>query len=139
MTETTMYWLTRLDAINSFFNGIGFVSFVIAFVGAIVCIVAFIVRQSNGRYNHENHIDRDYAEADNILKVVRPIAVWFAIICCVITIGQIFIPTSREMAAIKVVPLIASPKNCENIKSISNDVLSLAAEWLKDAKAKNKN
>ena len=133
-----MYWLTRLDAINGVFNGIGFIFFLSAFIGAIACIIAFTIRQSNARYNNENHIDRDYAEADSVLKVVRPITIWSAIVAFAIIIGQIFIPTSREMAAIKVIPMIASPKNCENIKSISNDVLSLAAEWLKDEKAKNK-
>jgi hypothetical protein len=47
-----------------------------------------------------------------------------------------FIPTTREMAAIKVVPALASPENCKKLKTISSDILDVAADWLKDIKGK---
>jgi hypothetical protein len=42
------------------------------------------------------------------------------------------------MAAIKVVPVVASPENCQKLKAMNSDILDVAAEWLKDLKENKK-
>ena len=45
MTESTMYWITRLDQIYSFFNGFGMLLTILAVIGIIVLAFFKIIKE----------------------------------------------------------------------------------------------
>lgn len=136
MTESTMYWLTRLDHVHSFLNSFGCLLCLTVLLTIVICVIAWIVRTINEQWNYENHVDLDWKAANSVLKITRPIAVLAVSLCIAVELLIMFIPTTREMAAIKVVPALASPENCQKLKTISSDILDVAADWLKDIKGK---
>ena len=66
------------------------------------------------------------------LKVLIP-AFCIAMTC---SLTRTFMPTTKEMIAIKVIPQIASVNNVEKIKDISEDMLDITTVWLKDMRKK---
>ena len=119
MTEASMYWLTRLDQIHSFCNGFEFMLVMLTLVGVICLIIFKIIKESNRSFNHGEDLDRDFKNADNVIKVIR-------------------LPTTKEMVSIKVIPRIATPENCQKIENISKDFLDVTAKWLEDVKNSRK-
>ena len=138
MTESTMYWLTRLDGIHHLFNNLGVLTFIVLFISFVTYAVTGCIKGCNARWNRDDHLDPDWQAANNCQKVARPVMLCALALTITLSLVQVFIPTTREMAAIKVVPVIASPENCTKLKSMSNDILDVAAEWLKDIKTNKK-
>ena len=136
MTESTMYWLTRLDHAHSFLTGFGCLLCIVGILTTVVSVVAWAIRSANAQYNTKTYADSDWTAANSILKITRPIAILAVSLCIAVDAVKVFIPTTREMAAIKVVPALASPENCQKLKTISSDILDVAADWLKDIKGK---
>lgn len=138
MTETTMYWITRLDWVRSLLNGSGVLCGVVFFVGAMFWVIAASIRKANERYNLDDYVDRDWEMANAIANTAKPFALWGLALSTALSVAYVFIPTTREMVAIQVVPAIASPEMCEKLKDVSRDFVDVAAEWLKDVKGGNK-
>lgn len=138
MTETTMYWITRLDWVRSLLNGSGVLCGLVFFVGALFWVIAASIRKANERYNLDDYVDSDWEMANAIANTAKPFALWGLALSTALSVAYIFIPTTREMVAIQVVPAIASPEMCEKLKDVSRDFVDVAAEWLKDVKAGDK-
>lgn len=135
-----MYWLTRLDQIHSFLVGTQVLAVVFGILGIVTVGIMMIVKNVNAHYNRpdKGYVDSDYYMADNVIRTLR-----LPLIACVAvglgcSIATTFIPTTKEMAAIKVIPVFASPGNCEKIREISKDFVDVAAGWLEDEKKKQK-
>lgn len=129
-----MYWITRLDKIYSFCNGIGIIFAVFAILGIIVLTIFKIVKEVNREFNRGDDLDRDFKKASNIISALK-----FPIIGCIIgtvfmSFVTIFIPTTKEMTAIKVIPQFATQENCQKLQTISKDLLDITAKWLEDVK-----
>ena len=138
MTESTMYWLTRLDAVNNLLHSLSLLAFVTLFITFATYVITGLIKGCSARWNHDDHVDPDWQAANNCQKTARPVMIYALILTVAISLVRVFIPTTREMAAIKVVPVIASPENCQKLKAINNDILNDAAEWLKDLKENKK-
>ena len=138
MTESTMYWITRLDQIYSFFNGFGILLTIFAVMGIIVLTIFKIVKEVNREFNRGDDLDRDFKTASSTISALK-----FPTIGCIIgavfmSFVTIFIPTTKEMTAIKVIPQFATQENCQKLQTISKDLLDITAKWLEDVKnAKN--
>lgn len=136
MTELSIYWITRLDAIKSLFCGIEFFAILFSVIGGVVITIMSIIRKNNEKFNmpEENYIDSDYAAADATIKVIRvPFIVCIAVIA-VCSVVDVFLPKTKEIIAIKVIPVVATPDNREKIKNISNDFIDITAKWMEDLK-----
>ena len=124
ITPMQMYWLLKLDDILA----ISLVIFVLTFVGFVICLVGAT------SYKGEKYFECEY----NKFKTGRNILFWF-----VLFFGSIvmFVPSTKQMAAIYVVPAIANNEKIQQIggKSldISNQLLDLTKEYLK-SQAKDK-
>lgn len=110
MTGLQMYLLTTLDGICNFlvlFLGAGVVSSV------VVGIILFV-----------RWVDGD----DVNFK-------WMIVPACVLAFGSIsiLVPSSRQMAAILIVPKIV---NNEKLQQVPDKVTSLALEWLEELRPK---
>lgn len=132
MTESLMYWITRLDVIKSFFDGVQILAIVFAIFSSIFAIISYIVIQIEKSSPCFDEADKDYVAG----KIINRASFKGFILTLTITILsafiEIFIPTTKEMIVIKVIPAIASSEQASKIKDISNDALDIASLWLKD-------
>ena len=114
-----MYWLLMLDNVLV----ISLVIFVLTFFGFVICFVGAII------YKGEEHFECEY----NKFKTGRNILFWF-----VLFFGSIitFVPSTKKMAAIYVVPTIANNEKIQQIGGktldISNQLLDLTKEYLEN-------
>ena len=129
MTESMIYWITRLDGIHGFCFGIQAFAMVFAVLGIIAALVSTCISAS-----------AEAEGSDDEARVASKIAckIWIPAFCIAMacSLARTFTPTTKEMIAIKVIPQIASTENVEKIKDISKDMLDITADWLKDMRKK---
>lgn len=104
ITPSTIYWIARLDGLREAMCVIT----ALWVIGSIICFIAAIDEKLN--------------------KLFKP-SIWsviFAVICLVGSV--VFIPTSKEVAAMIVIPKIA---NNENVQKIGSELYDVAQNWLK--------
>ena len=110
ITPAQLYWITRLDSIGVAFAGIIIISIL---VGIISVIAVSLI----------------YTE-----EVRERLIVW-AKVSIAIAITHIicgaFIPSTKEMCAILIVPAIA---NNEKVQGLGEDLYDLAKEWMQELK-----
>ena len=116
MTGTEIYWLTRLDGIVNLSMGLAVFGIIFAVVGTIGLVIWAVCE--NGK---------DDKGWWTLLRIIG--TVWFLTIIFALT--ALFTPTTKEMAAIIVVPKII---NNEQVKELPDNVLDLANEWIKSKK-----
>lgn len=132
MTESMIYWITRLDEIREFCYGIQKLAVVFAVLGIIIALVAVCIKITAEVEGSDN----DARVASSICKIVCKVWIPAFCIAMVCSFTRTFIPTTKEMIAIKVIPQIASTENVEKIKDISKDMLDITTDWLKDMRKK---
>ena len=112
ITTQQMYWLTRLD-------GIVITLGVFIVVGVIAAIILYIVGVTACDIDDES-CQKTWRIATRLLYAVSlAVVIW------------IFIPTTKEMAAIIVIPKIV---NNEKVQDAGNKLYDLAVEWLEALK-----
>ena len=118
ITTTQMYWLTRLDAIVSFG-----VCLILVSISALIIGFTYIAITTGSPY------DSDFKSMFKCLvKWALPFALLGASVCT-------FVPTTKQMAAILIIPRIA---NSEKVQQAGNKLYDLAVEWMDELKP-NKN
>ena len=132
MTESMIYWITRLDGIRGLCFGIQTFAVLFAILGIIAAIVALCISVTA----EEEGSDDDARIANSICKFACKVWIPAFCIAMVCSLARTFTPTTKEMIAIKVIPQITSVDNVEKIKDISKDMLDVTAEWLKDMQKK---
>jgi len=112
MTEMQMYWLTRLDNIRGLVSGPFNIFWVLGF---IVCTVFVIISR--------------------IEEAPFKMPLWpsFFLLGIMLLEGVVyaFLPTTKEMAAILIVPRIV---NNQKVQEMPDKVLDLANDWLEKLK-----
>ena len=132
MTESMIYWITRLDGIRGLCFGIQTFAVLFAILGIIAAIVALCISVTA----EEEGSDDDARIASSICKFACKVWIPAFCIAMVCSLARTFTPTTKEMIAIKVIPRITSVDNVEKIKDVSKDMLDITAEWLKDMRKK---
>ena len=132
MTESMIYWITRLDGIHGFCYGIQTIAVISTVIGVFVALVALCIKVSSEAGGY----DDDVRFASGICKIACK--VWISAFCIAImcSLARTFTPTTKEMIAIKVIPQIADANNIGKIKDISKDMLDITSDWLKDMRKK---
>lgn len=111
ITPMTIYWMTKLDGIISLafmfmiFNGLAF---------GISCIIYTV--------------EKEHAKFIKNALITSFSAFIFSLMTCV------FIPSTEEMAAIIVLPKLAS---AQNITDVNAEIVDLAKNWIKDLASKH--
>ena len=132
MTESMIYWITRLDGIHSFFLGLQVISTILTAIGITIALTTACLKAS-AKLDESSDEIRIYNYVCKLaLKVLIP-AFCIAMTC---SLTRTFMPTTKEMIAIKVIPQIASVNNVEKIKDVSEDMLDITTVWLKDMRKK---
>ena len=122
MTQMDIYWILRLDDIREVFAYVLVVTAIFSFVGLLFCIAVYCVYVD----------DPQYLPVVNILKKV--VACFFVAHACSLMV-YLFVPTTKDMVLIKVVPPIVSS---EVAQRIPNDLTDLYNWAVKEIKAKAK-
>jgi NADH:ubiquinone oxidoreductase subunit 6 (subunit J) len=122
ITTAQMYWLTRLSPLG---NGLMVITILL-----LICAVGFLIIgciMQDDLYN-----DCTHETGMKFIKISPPMAV----IAVVLLLVNCLLPTTREMAAIIIVPRIA---NSEKVQTVGNQLYDLAVAWMKELRpAKNK-
>ena len=114
--ESTMYWITRLDKVSSVLSGLAVACGIVGGIMTIVAVIMCPMAASDG----------DFTPAARMTKrgslITMPLFLIFLL-------GWAFVPTTKEYAAIKLIPAIV---NNQKVQTEASDVYELLKDWLKD-------
>lgn len=122
ITPSMMYWFTRLDGINGFFEATMILTCLAGLVFFVITIYLFL---------EEGLPEKD---DEGLILVKRAWRWWFTVLA-ISTLGAIFIPTSKQMAMIYVVPSITES---QVVKQDIPELYDLGVDALKDWLKNNK-
>ena len=134
ITPSMIYWLTRLDEF-SFLFGIVFVCIVIvALVNVIGGFVALDSASTDQLYNRPERL----AESKHNIKVRFGRAVKLALVALLVGVINSFIPSTKQAAAIIVIPKIANSEIVAEMGDTAKELVGLAKSWLIELKPQPK-
>lgn len=114
--ESTMYWITRLDKISLVLHVLAVLSGVVGGVIAIIACVSYSMAAT----------DSDCVPTAKTSRMVLCVIAPMFFICL---FGWAFVPTTKEYAAIKLIPAIM---NNQEVRAEAKDAYELMKDWLKD-------
>lgn len=114
ITPSLIYWITRLDPLNS-------AGCLMASLGIVIGLFLF------GPICDPDIGEEAIAKVKRVQKLILTIGIVGILICT-------FAPTKKEAAAMIVIPRIA---NSETVSEIGDGVKALAVEWLEELRPKN--
>jgi predicted PurR-regulated permease PerM len=117
--ESTMYWITRLDALHSVLQGLSIVS---GIIGAVVMIV-FLTAAIPGWDTLDEVTAKVVRRRSGIILAVASSLFLIFLFAWALT------PTTREYAAIKLIPAVV---NNSKVQDEAKDLYDLVKDWLKD-------
>ena len=120
ITPSMMYWFTRLDGITTLFA-------VITFCGAfaLLFLIAGYYAKNDGKSTDD---ENDYRLFSSVLK-------WFVPIWVVALLGLLFVPNSKQMAMIYVVPALTESQVVkQDIPELYDLGVNALKDWLKQTK-----
>lgn len=121
ITESEIYWITRLDGIEMFFE-----------ICAIFMTTVYVVLLAFTIFHWVFKNDKDFDENDKArYKILKKLSLFCFLPFIVFLSGAFLIPNTKEMCAIKIIPMVA---NQEDMKEIPADLAGLAREWIEELK-----
>jgi fucose 4-O-acetylase-like acetyltransferase len=125
MSGMSFYWLLKLDCIRDLLYGFATVFTILIVLSGIATIIAFAAIV-------------DGCPAQSVVKATRPIFIACLVIAPLLWIAETLIPSTKQMAAIIVVPkLVEVTERSETMQKIPGKLLSLADEWINELSPKN--
>lgn len=119
ITPTQMYWLVKLDDMRHVTGSLMWLPvtwIIITVVVSFAAIMATLDDDENGR-------DKVWRRVKNALLLCIPMLFLVAVLQLTIA----FVPSTKQMAAIIVVPKLA---NSEKVQTVGNRLYDLAVEWM---------
>jgi hypothetical protein len=116
--ESTIYWLTRCDHVRELLVVLTFLS---GFISAGILLATMVARFADDG------------------KATRHTNLGFALFwilsasCLAMAVARPFVPTTREMVAIKVLPMVAAN---EDLQKLGGDIPLLLREWVEELRPK---
>lgn len=118
ITESTIYWVTRLDYLQTLIIGLGIG---IGFISLLWLVLSCF-----------SHSECYGSEKSYCNKHIFGSLVSFIFSICLLVAGC-FIPNTKEVCAMKILPKVI---NNEEVQKLPNKVVELANEWLDELKPK---
>ena len=116
ITTAQMYWLTRLTPLG---QGVGVIIFLLA-ASTFGLLISGLLMQEPGAFEDETHrIGRKLVKASPLV----------AVLAAILLIANCLLPTTKEMAAILIIPRVA---NSEKVQTVGNHLYDLACEWMEE-------
>jgi H+/Cl- antiporter ClcA len=125
ITASEMYWLTRLDYIRGVASGFSILLGIVSAIGLGVWAVhsAILWEETRRAKPRDDEVSFFTASTRACRRIVVPSALVFLV--CLLT--RVFVPTTKEMAAIKVVPMLAT----EKVQEDAGELYDLTVDWMK--------
>lgn len=120
ITTAQMYWLTRLTPLGNVLGGFA----IVGYAATIVLLVTGLLFQEDIFEEKTRAIALKLQRASPCIGIVATLLV----------IANCLLPTTREMAAIMIVPRIA---NNDKVQDVSNRIYDLACEWMDSLRPSN--
>lgn len=118
LTPSLIYWLSRLEELQILCTIFGF----FAMLGAVVLGIFVVASGAAGE------------EGKAIHKATRPAFRWTLPVGAALCLISCFLPDTKTVAAMYVLPKIA---NNESLDEISSSMKTLAVEWMDELRPKN--
>lgn len=118
MTEWQMYWLLRLDGIKDMFEVITVLLTIAVVLLGIGFLVCFFISKAD-----------EHEDATRVAKSLKHGFLITVLLCLFFTFVWILLPTTKQMAAILVVPKII---NNEQVQELPEKIVELGNEWMDD-------
>ena len=124
ITGWEIYWFTRLDPLRGLTG-------MTAVMGLILSVLMFLLYPAFcDIFEHD-----DEKRKKSLTWTARlQVAVFSATVLC--AFAHALMPTTKEMAAIKVIPMIANSESMQKLGDVGDNMLDLANEWLRELKPK---
>ena len=124
ITETSLYWVLKLDSIRHLFDNISCAFTVFSIICAIPLIIAAIL------YYVADFVDDD----DNVRKSLL-VGVLVELVIVLIAVSSAIcytlIPSTKEYAMIKVIPMVANSTEFKELKGDAKELYKLGIEATK--------
>lgn len=136
MTSFDIYWLSKLDDIRNMLDGgtlitvcrsLAGISFLLGSIMAILSIV--------GIGEFEDRLLKSIVKVRNVCIGIVSACLLVAVLLEVIVA---FIPSTRQMAAIIVLPKIANSETVSELGDLGKDLVSMAKEWVEELRPSGK-
>lgn len=111
VTTSTIYWLTRLDYIQGFFIA---VSVLLGAVSITLLVAYFVNKMDSVRFGSDQTV------SGKLTAGVFGMAL-------AVTVCSLLVPTTKEAAAMIVVPRLV---NSEAVRGLGSDLVDLAHAWM---------
>ena len=116
ITTAQMYWLTRLTPLG---QGVGVITFTLVLL-TFGLLISGLLMQEHGTFEDKTHrIGRKLVKASPFV----------AVLAAILLIANCLLPTTKEMAAILIIPRVA---NSEKVQTVGNHLYDLACEWMEE-------
>ena len=120
ITGSTIYWITRMDGIHDFLIGLCIITSILAVLSLIILFSTFMACEGK----EEFHTAIKFELRAFLIGIVLFVVFFLA---------SVFIPTTKEMALIKVLPAISNSRFVsEELPKEAGEIYMLAKEALKE-------
>jgi len=121
MSESTIYWITRLDGINVL---MGWLIAILVILFALASCLACVLKDC----------DADDPERKRLEPEVKRLVV--VVFWCIVAVvlAFVFTPTTKEMVAIKVIPALANSRLADKSLQNIDALLDICVEQVKARK-----
>ena len=119
INEMDIYWITRLDHIHALIIGILHFTMILAVICGLISFATGVKEYSDGVATKNTH------------NVPMYISIFMLFLFSFFGVVKAFVPTTKEFAAIKVIPIIANNKE---VQGLGTDIVDLAKDWVKELK-----
>lgn len=138
ITPTCMYFIVKLDSIVSCLSNVS-IWFSVFSVILFICIGIFCLLKSDAeKYEAKKQaVEIDWCN-DKISRAYRLLKIFFVSVI-VIQVITSFIPTTKEMAAIYIIPKVANSEFVnETFPNELKEIYGMSKDWMKDYLKTNK-
>lgn len=118
ITESELYWILKLDDIRSLLTGCTIVLSIIS----IVLIIMTIVQTYD--------VEPLFEDSDWRRSIFARLAVYITLI--VFSISLVLVPSTKQMAAIKAIPVIVNSDIAKDVSSDTKELYKLGVSALKE-------
>lgn len=126
VSQSTVYWITRLDAIQGMFIGLMALGLL---AGTIIYLVGVVPWENARRYEGPEAKKQEAELIDAARKKFRRIGVPLFCVGAVSVLGVVLTPSTKDAVAIAVIPAIA---NNQDVQGLGADLVTTAREWLQE-------
>lgn len=134
ITMSEIYWLTRLDEFSILFSVLFFTLVIIAIANVIGGLIAMDDAREDKFHNRIDKIRDD--ESRMCHRFSRAMKIGIA--AFVVGMLNSFIPSTKQMAAIIVIPKIANSEIAAEMGDATKEMIELARDWMRNVVANKK-